>query len=134
MILVDSSVLIDLIEEHDIRWADWSEAQLLAAAKHDDLAINLIVYAEISRNFAAKPRLDAFLSDLALRIDPLTPEIAFSAATAHGVYQKAGGLRSATLPDFYIGAHAASKAYTLITRDPSRIRSYFPQVNLITPE
>ena len=134
MILVDSSVLIDVIEGQDVRWADWSQAQIIASRARDTLAINLLVYSEISRDFSAKPTLDAFISDLGLRIDPLSPEIAFVAAVAHASYRKAGGLRGATLPDFFIGSHAAVKGYPLLTRDAARIRTYFPRVTLITPE
>ena len=39
MILVDSSVLIDVIEEQDVRWADWSEAQITQARTRDVLGI-----------------------------------------------------------------------------------------------
>jgi hypothetical protein len=134
MILVDSSVLIDVIEEQNIRWADWSQAQIIASRERDVLGINLLIYSEISRDFSAKSALDSFLSDLGLRIDPLSPEIAYLAATAHASYRQAGGLRGATLPDFFIGAHAAVKDYPLLTRDAARIRTYFPDVSLITPE
>ena len=134
MILVDSSVLIDVIEEHDVKWADWSQSELIASSTRDFLAINLIVYSEISRDFSAKSSVDAFISDLGLRLDPLSSEIAFVAAIAHASYRQAGGLRTATLPDFFIGAHASVKGYTLLTRDAARIRTYFPNVLLITPE
>ena len=134
MILVDSSVLIDLIEDQDVRWADWSQAQIIAARARDALAINLLVYAEISRDFTGKPQLDSFLTDMGLRMDPLTPEIAFAAAAAHAAYRSAGGAEAATLPDFFIGAHASVKGFPLITRDAARIRTYFPRVSLITPE
>ena len=133
MILLDSSVLIDVIEEQDLRWADWSQAQIIASRERGTLVINLLVYSEISRNFSSKSTLDLFLTDLDLRIDSLSPEIAFVAAAAHASYRKAGGLRDATLPDFFIGAHAAVKGYPLLTRDPNRIRTYFPRVTLITP-
>ena len=98
------------------------------------LGINLLVYSEISRDFSAKSSVDAFISDLGLQIDPLSPEIAFAAATAHASYRQSGGLKGATLPDFFIGAHAAVKGYPLLTRDAKRIRTYFPSVTLITPE
>jgi predicted nucleic acid-binding protein len=42
-------------------------------------------------------------------------------------------LRSSTLPDFFIGAHAAAEGCSLLTRDPVRVRTYFPQVTLIAP-
>lgn len=134
MILVDSSILIDVIEEQDVRWADWSQAQIIALREQDALAINLLVYSEISRDFSTKSLLDEFIADLGLRIDTLTTEIAFLAAAAHARYRKAGGMRDATLPDFFIGAHAAVKGFPLLTRDPARIRNYFPRVTLITPE
>jgi predicted nucleic acid-binding protein len=38
------------------------------------------------------------------------------------------------LPDFFIGAHAAVAQLPLLTRDPSRYRSYFSGIALITPD
>jgi predicted nucleic acid-binding protein len=134
MILVDSSVLIDVIESQDERWADWSEAQLAKGMRESSLVINLMVYSEIARDFESQQELDEFLSDLHIMVDSITPTIAYQAAVAHGKYREAGGLRTATLPDFFIGAHAQNKGYQLLTRDPSRIRNYFPSVELIIPQ
>ncbi len=47
MILVDTNVLVDVVTD-DPLWAEWSERQLTLAAARDDLAINDIVYAELS--------------------------------------------------------------------------------------
>ncbi len=132
MILVDSSVLIDIVEGQST-WADWSEQQLQKAKQHHDLAINLLIYAELSRDFASKSTLDEFLGDLGVRVEPLNGDVAFAAARAHQSYRAQGGLRSATLPDFFIGAHAINARCALLTRDPKRIRTYFPGVQLITP-
>ena len=38
------------------------------------------------------------------------------------------------MPDFYIGAHAQVADLTLLTRDATRYRTYFPSVRLIAPE
>src|SRR6476659_1846149 len=37
------------------------------------------------------------------------------------------------LPDFYIGAHAAVRGASLLTRDARRYRSYFPSLDVIAP-
>jgi len=37
------------------------------------------------------------------------------------------------LPDFLIGAHAQAESMKLVTRDPDRVKTYFPSVRLITP-
>ena len=47
MILVDTNVLVDVVTD-DPLWAEWSQRQLALAAAQDDLAINDIVYAELS--------------------------------------------------------------------------------------
>ena len=133
MILVDSSVLIDVVEGQST-WADWSEQQLLKARQQHDLAINLLIYAELSRDFASKSTLNEFLGDIGVRVEPLNGDIAFSAARAHQGYRAQGGQRYATLPDFFIGAHASNAKCALLTRDPKRIRTYFPDVVMICPE
>lgn len=51
MILVDTDVLIDVLED-DPRWADWSVAQLRAQSQVHALATNPIVYAELSLGLA----------------------------------------------------------------------------------
>lgn len=37
------------------------------------------------------------------------------------------------LPDFFIGAHAAALAVPVITNDPGRLKTYFPNVELVAP-
>ena len=44
------------------------------------------------------------------------------------------GTRSTTLPDFFVGAHAAVADLDLLTRDVGRYRASFPTVRLIAPD
>ncbi|MEI6780889.1 MAG: hypothetical protein WCQ21_08225 [Verrucomicrobiota bacterium] len=37
------------------------------------------------------------------------------------------------LPDFLIGAHAQAEGLKLATRDPDRVRTYFPNIALVVP-
>lgn len=133
MIFVDSSVLIDVIEAKP-DWKDWSAAQLTHHAQLDGLAINTIVFAEISRSFEQVQVQEQFLQEAGIRVLPIPNAAAFLAAQAHQRYRHAGGSRSSTLPDFFIGAHACIEQLTLLTRDPVRIRNYFPTVSLISPD
>ena len=55
--LVDSNVILDVLTE-DADWCDWSAAMLADAARAGMLAINPIVYAEISARFERIEDLD----------------------------------------------------------------------------
>ena len=131
-VLVDSSVLLDVMTR-DSRWAAWSEEKLAWHAERDLLAINPIIYAEVSVRFASIEELDDALSPTEFLRLPLPYEAGFLAAKCFLQYRRRGGQRSAPLRDFYIGAHAATESLALLTRDVSRYRSYFPTVRLIVP-
>jgi predicted nucleic acid-binding protein len=132
-VLVDSSVLLDVLTQ-DPRWAVWSEEKLVAHAEHDLLAINPIIYAEVSAHFATIEELDDALSPQDFQRLALPYEAGFLAARCFLRYRRQGGQKRAPLPDFYIGAHAATEGLALLTRDVSRYRTYFPSVQLIAPE
>ena len=69
--LVDSNVILDVLTE-DADWGDWSAAMLAEAARSGPLAINPIIYAEVSARFERIEDLDE-----ALPVDLLsTPAIA----------------------------------------------------------
>ncbi len=61
-------------------------------------------------------------------------ESAFLAGKAFLDYRRNRGTRSSTLPDFFIGAHAAVAELKLLTRDATRYRTYFPAVQLTSPD
>jgi predicted nucleic acid-binding protein len=132
MVLVDSNVLIDVITQ-DPKWCDWSLAQLRAARARDRLTINAVVYAEIAVSYDAMDELDAFLKPTGISMSPLSSRAAFIASRAFMRYRQAKGSRTGVLPDFFIGAQAQAEEWTLLSRDATRYRRYFPTVNLICP-
>ena len=130
--LVDANVLLDVLTE-DTRWLTWSMAALEAAAEAGLLMINPVVYGEVSPRFSRIEDLDDALPPEDYRRMPIPSEAAFLAGKAYVLYRRSGGQRRSTLPDFFIGAHAAVDDLQLLTRDASRYRTYFPTVTLIAP-
>jgi predicted nucleic acid-binding protein len=130
--LVDSDVLLDLFTQ-DPRWLEWSARQLASALDAGPVLINQVVYGEVSLRFSSIEELDAALSPERFVRANLPWPAAFLAARCFRRYTARGGTRTSTLPDFFIGAHAAVLGTRLLTRDPRRYRTYFPTVELITP-
>ena len=131
-VLVDSNVLLDIATE-DPRWAAWSTHTLSELADTAPIAINPIIYAEVSIRYETIEELEDVLPASVFRREPLPYEAGFLAGKAFVRYRRRGGRRTTPLPDFYIGAHAAVAGYRLLTRDPSRYRTYFPTVELVSP-
>ncbi|MGD9702333.1 MAG: type II toxin-antitoxin system VapC family toxin [Acidimicrobiia bacterium] len=130
--LVDTNVLLDVLTE-DPAWLNWSIDALAAAAEAGPLFINPIVYAEVSVRFTSIEDLDDALPSQDFRRSPLPWEAAFLAGKAFLEHRRKARVRSSTLPDFFIGAHAAVGDLVLLTRDAARYRTYFPTVRLIAP-
>ena len=114
--LVDSNVILDVLTE-DADWGDWSAAMLAGAARTGLLAINPIIYAEVSARFERIEDLDEALPETYYRRLPLPFEAAFLTGQCFLKYRRRGESRRSPLPDFYIGAHAALAGLTLLTRD-----------------
>jgi predicted nucleic acid-binding protein len=131
-VLVDANVILDVFED-DPRWAEWSMAALQRSAAAHRLYINPVIYTEISLAFARIEELEAAIAGCGLLMRQIPREALFLAGKAFLIYKKNKGAKTSTLPDFYIGAHAAVEGLTLMTRDRSRFRSYFPTLELITP-
>lgn len=132
-VLVDANVLLDVMSE-DARWFTWSSNAIERAADRYRLAINPVIYAEVSVRYSRIEDLDASLPKAAFDREPIPYEAAFLAGKAFLAYRRRGGARTAPLPDFFIGAHAAIAGYSLLTRDASRYRTYFPKLSLIAPD
>ncbi|GMU73354.1 MAG: hypothetical protein AMXMBFR42_28090 [Burkholderiales bacterium] len=133
MVLVDTNVLLDVLE-NDPAWAEWSLRQLRFQSKAHDLAINPVIYAELSLAFDSVPALDSAIEEMGLAVHELPRPALFLAGRAFLRYRREGGNKSNALPDFFIGAHAAVQDWNLLTRDARRYRNCFPTVALIAPE
>lgn len=132
MTLVDTNVLFDLITD-DPEWSHWSALQLERLGSTSALIINDVIYAELSARFVKIEAVDDFVSGSGLVHGAMPRGALFLAAKAHNLYRAAGGTRTGVLSDFFIGAHAAVARVPLLTRDPRRYRTYFPDVILIAP-
>ncbi len=132
MILVDTHVLLDVVA-NDPKWATWSQNQLDAASATDDLAINPVIYSELSIAFARIEDLEALIADASLSVEPFPREALFLAGKVFLDYRRRRGTKHHVLPDFYIGAQALIMQWPILTRDIARYRTYFPALQLITP-
>jgi predicted nucleic acid-binding protein len=130
MTLVDTSVIADIFTK-DPDWFRWSSTQIERAASHGPVAYNAMVFAELAVKFDTQKELENRLS--AFTCLPLPLNAAFQAGKAFEKYRRAGGTKARPLPDFFIGAHAYVAHLPLLTRDPRRVRTFFPSVRLITP-
>lgn len=132
MTLVDANILIDLFTD-DPQWSVWSAERLIECSKVGLIGINPIIYAEASVAYRTQTAFDAALNPLSLIRWDLPYAAGFRAGKAFLDYRHNGGERRSPLPDFYIGAHAAVSKLKVLTRDPTRFRRYFPEVELIAP-
>ncbi|MBT9489369.1 MAG: type II toxin-antitoxin system VapC family toxin [Rubrivivax sp.] len=132
MVLVDTNVLVDVLQ-NDPQWADWSIAQLRAQAQLQGLAINPVIYAEMSLSFSTLEALDDVVQTMDLALREIPRPALFLAAKAFAQYRRRGGSKAQVLPDFFIGAHAAVEGWPLLTRDASRFKTYFPTLQVLAP-
>jgi len=98
-VLVDSNVLLDVLEEDKHGYA-WSAGQLQRWAERAELVINPVIYAEVSIGFDNIEALEEALPASHLRREPLPWEAAFLAGKCFLRYRQLGGARRSPLPDF----------------------------------
>lgn len=133
MILVDSNILIDILGR-DPEWWEWSLSKVEEAILTGPLLINEVIFAEASIRYSDMRRFEDALLQMDVQVAPTPHAALFLAGKAFVRYRKSGGPRTGVLPDFFIGAHAEVERLPLLTRDPRRYRTYFPNVTLIAPE
>lgn len=132
MTLVDTSVLLDIFKNDPV-WAPWSLEAFEIAAGRGTMAINDVIYAEVSSRYVAAEEVDHAIDTLKLDVIRMPRSALFLAGKAYKRYRERRGMKTGVLSDFFIGAHAAVEGASLLTRDPRHVRSYFPTVTLISP-
>ena len=130
MILVDSNVILDVLTNDPI-WTQASVDALYGYSQHTQLAINPIIYGEISANFSDITELDQAVK--LFKKLPLHYEACFIAEKIFLSYRKNKGNKVRPLPDFIIGAHALFLKIPLLTRDAGHYKTYFPKLELLHP-
>jgi len=130
-ILVDSNVILDIVTQDPV-WLAWSNMALLRHVSIGLLA-NAMVYAELCCNAESIGEVDSILGEMDIHLSEIPRQALFLASKAHLAYRDRGGSRTSGLPDFFIGAHAQTLGIAILTRDPGRYKTYFPDVTLICP-
>lgn len=131
--LIDTNVLFDVNGEASA-WKSWSQERMAEAAEDGGLVINQVIYSELAVGYAAREELEDIIERVRLVRENVPWGAAYIAGHAYVAYRRRGGTRNMPLPDFFIGAHAAVRGYTLLTRDRGYYASYFPTLKIISPE
>ncbi len=131
-VLVDSNIIFDVAND-DPEWFDWS-AGCLRMLKRSRLLTNPLILAEVSLLAENPEEVADLVTRLGLQRMQLPWSASFMASKAFLAYRRAGGSKTAPLPNFYIGAHAQVSGLTLLTRDVRCYQTYFPKARLITPD
>ena len=134
MILIDSNVIIDVIND-EAEWKDWSMGRIAFLGARGRVAVNEIVVAEVAPAMGSLEVFYTEIGKLGIGVESLSDRAAFTAGEAFLGYRMTRRIAGkAILADFFIGGHAEVLGATILTRDPRFYRSYFPKVQLITPE
>jgi predicted nucleic acid-binding protein len=139
MTLLDTNVLIcgfDPSSPHH----SWAWGILRSLVRGDGAAVNPVILAEYLIGEQVPETVIARLTAFGIAILDLPSMSAPRCAKAYASYlenrhQQAGPRPpKSPLPDFFIGAHASTLSLPLATVDLGRYQTYFPEVELITPE
>jgi hypothetical protein len=153
---VDTNILLDILIPNTAH-VESSLSYLMSIGVDNELIISDVVYAELGSQFLSSRDLNSFLLNTSIRVVPSNENSLFEASTAWKKYSErkkdilvcpACGKRQKVtcdfckeiiayrqhiLSDFLIGAHAKIHADKFITRDRGFYRTYFHDLNILTP-
>lgn len=128
---VDSSVLLHILKRQE-GWEQWRDT-LSRAAAEGILLFCPVVFAECSVGFPNEEEAVARFDSLCLVYDAFGPECAYLAGQVFLRYRREGGPRQHLIQDFLVAAHARTQADRLAAIDRGYLRSYFPELRVLSP-
>jgi hypothetical protein len=87
----------------------------------------------VAAAFASRERANDALQRLEIEFSAMDLIAAVNAGASWREYRRRGGARARIVADFLIGAHAASCADRLLTRDRGFYRPHFPGLPIVDP-
>jgi predicted nucleic acid-binding protein len=138
VILFDTNVFIDGFDP-SARFHSWASGLIRNGLLGEGIAINSVVLAELCVGDLAPHTVGARLEQLGVVILDIPSAASPRCAEAYLAYlenrrtQDAPAAPKIPLPDFFIGAHASTLGLPLATADVARYRTYFPEIQLLTP-
>lgn len=129
---VDTSVLLDVFAGDPV-FGPASRDALKASLRDGRVLACEIVWGEVAGVFPSPEEAHAHLLGLGVEYDPMRVESALRAGAAWKAYRRRGGRRERMVADFLIGAHAATQADRLLTRNRGFYRSHFGKLRLYEP-
>lgn len=129
MLLVDTNVLIDVLED-DPRWVDWSIDMLRRQSQVHRLTINPIIYAELSLTFSTVEALDEAVADFGVEVAEVPRPALFLAGKAFVAYRRSGGSATTYWPTSSSARMPRSKAGPSLHEIRASTGGIFPRSNL----
>lgn len=130
---VDTSVLLELLSA-DAADHEWCQEKIAEAKAGGPVFVSDVVFSEFSVGMKDVAEVNAAISAFDLARCGYTDEARFRAAKAFRAYKDDNkGPKDGVLPDFFIGALAASEGQPLLTRDTKKVCSYFPDLQVVAP-
>jgi predicted nucleic acid-binding protein len=117
----------------DPDYGERSAAALRACLGEGGLVACDVVWAEVAAAGPSTAAARAAMERLGVEFSPLSRAAALEAGDAWRAYRQAGGPRNRVIADFLIGAHAATDAERLLTRDRGFYRTYFDDLEVLDP-
>ena len=138
VIFLDTNVLIYSSEDGS-QYQDWAQGTIADAVSTDGAAINAICLAEICVGDEFPETVADRVRSWGIEVLDVPAAAAEVCALAYRQYRERRREQSGKdspripLPDFFIGAHAQVMGWTLAGADSSRIKTYFPSLQFLTP-